>query len=72
MLIIIYRRHVYFVYLLCTERLSLTPAIIIAFENNSEVKWFEGNWSEYAEWRRKELGIDEDHPHKTVYRKLTR
>ena len=54
----------YFLDRICTH--------IIAFENNSEVKWFEGNWSEYSEWRRKELGIDEDHPHKTVYRKLTR
>lgn len=54
----------YFLDRICTH--------ILAFENNSEVKWFEGNWSEYAEWRKKELGIDEDHPHKTVYRKLTR
>ncbi len=45
---------------------------ILAFENNSEVKWFEGNWSEYAEWRRKMLGDDADRPHKTVYRKLVR
>ena len=54
----------YFLDRICTH--------ILAFENNSEVKWFEGNWSEYAEWRKKELGIDEDHPHKTMYRKLTR
>jgi len=45
---------------------------ILAFENNSEVKWFEGNWSEYAEWRRKMLGDDADRPHKTMYRKLVR
>lgn len=45
---------------------------IIAFENNSEVKWFEGNWSEYAEWRKKMLGDDADRPHKTIYRKMTR
>ncbi len=45
---------------------------ILAFENNSEVKWFEGNWSEYIEWRRKQFGDDVDHPHKTVYRKMTR
>lgn len=45
---------------------------IIAFENNSEVIWFEGNWSDYAEWRRKQLGADADRPHKTIYRKMTR
>ena len=45
---------------------------ILAFENNSEVKWFEGNWSEYAEWRRTVLGVDADRPHKTAYRKLER
>ena len=45
---------------------------IFAFENNSEVRWFEGNWSDYAEWRRKELGSEADRPHKTVYRKMTR
>jgi len=45
---------------------------ILAFENNSEVKWFEGNWTEYAEWRRTVLGVDADRPHKTAYRKLIR
>lgn len=45
---------------------------ILAFENNSEVVWFEGNWSDYAEWRRKQLGAEADRPHKTVYRKMTR
>src|SRR5574344_1768942 len=39
---------------------------ILAFENNSEVKWFEGNWTEYAEWRREVLGVDADRPHKTA------
>ena len=54
----------YFLDRICTH--------ILAFENNSEVKWIEGNWSEYAEWRRKMLGDDADRPHKTMYRKLTR
>ncbi|MGP1587494.1 MAG: energy-dependent translational throttle protein EttA [Treponemataceae bacterium] len=45
---------------------------ILAFENNSEVRFFEGNWSDYAEWKRKELGEDFDRPHKTIYRKLQR
>ncbi len=45
---------------------------ILAFENNSQVFWFEGNWSDYQEWRRKQFGEEADRPHKTVYRKLTR
>lgn len=45
---------------------------ILAFENNSNVNWFEGNWSEYAEWRRKQYGAEADHPHKTIYRKMIR
>lgn len=45
---------------------------ILAFENNSNVNWFEGNWSDYAEWRRKQYGAEADHPHKTVYRKMER
>lgn len=45
---------------------------ILAFENNSEVRYFEGNWSEYVEWKKTVLGIDDEVPHKTVYRKLTR
>ena len=54
----------YFLDRICTH--------ILAFENNSEVKWFEGNWSEYAEWKKKMYGDDADRPHKTVYRKLVR
>ncbi len=54
----------YFLDRICTH--------ILAFENNSEVKWFEGSWSDYAEWRRKMLGDDADRPHKTMYRKLVR
>ena len=54
----------YFLDRICTH--------ILAFENNSEVQWFEGSWSDYAEWRRKQLGDDADRPHKTVYRKLVR
>ncbi|MBQ2081819.1 MAG: energy-dependent translational throttle protein EttA [Treponema sp.] len=54
----------YFLDRICTH--------ILAFENNSEVKWFEGNWSDYAEWRKKMLGDDADRPHKTMYRKLVR
>ena len=45
---------------------------ILAFENNSEVRFFEGNWSEYAEWKLKEFGEDAGVPKRTVYRKLSR
>lgn len=45
---------------------------ILAFENNSTVRWFQGTWSDYAEQRRKELGADADRPHKTIYRKMER
>lgn len=45
---------------------------ILAFEGNSQVTWYDGNWSEYAEWRRQKLGADADRPHRIVYRKLER
>jgi ATP-binding cassette ChvD family protein len=45
---------------------------ILAFEGDSEVIWYDGNWSEFAEWRRQRLGIDADRPHRVVYRKLER
>lgn len=45
---------------------------ILAFENNSAVRYFEGNWSEYAEWKMKEFGEDAGVPKRTVYRKLSR
>lgn len=44
---------------------------IMAFEDG-EINWFDGNWSEYAEWRRERLGADADRPHRYVYRKLER
>jgi energy-dependent translational throttle protein EttA len=45
---------------------------ILAFEGNSEVIWFEGNYQEYMEYRRKKLGINEDQPHRIQYKKMTR
>ena len=35
---------------------------ILAFENNSEVRYFEGNWSEYAEWKKEQFGEDASVP----------
>ena len=45
---------------------------ILAFENDSEVRFFDGNYTQYEEDRRKCLGIDADTPHRTKYRSLTR
>ncbi|MBQ9238735.1 MAG: energy-dependent translational throttle protein EttA [Treponema sp.] len=45
---------------------------LLAFENNSGVRFFEGNWSDYVEWRKKNYGDDFERPHKTTYRKITR
>ncbi len=45
---------------------------ILAFEGDSQTLWFEGNWSEYEEDRRKRLGAAADQPHRIKYRHLTR
>jgi len=45
---------------------------ILAFEGDSRVVWFEGNYSEYEEDRRKRLGAEADRPHRIKYRQLTR
>jgi sulfate-transporting ATPase len=45
---------------------------ILAFEGDSKVVWFEGNYSEYEEDRKKRLGAAADQPHRIKYRQLTR
>jgi len=45
---------------------------ILAFEGESTVRFFYGNYSEYEEDRRKRLGREADIPHRIKYRKLTR
>ena len=45
---------------------------ILAFEGDSEVVWFEGNYAEYEADRKKRLGVDELVPKRIKYRKLTR
>ncbi|MGI9576684.1 MAG: energy-dependent translational throttle protein EttA [Microthrixaceae bacterium] len=45
---------------------------ILAFEGESQVRWFEGNFSEYEEFRRRELGAEADQPHRIKYKPLTR
>jgi len=45
---------------------------ILAFEGNSEVIWYEGNYQEYMEYRRKKLGITDDQPKRIQYKPMTR
>ncbi|MFZ4858466.1 MAG: energy-dependent translational throttle protein EttA [Desulfuromonadaceae bacterium] len=45
---------------------------MLAFEGDSKVVWFEGNYSEYEEDRKKRLGSAADIPHRIKYRQLTR
>src|ERR687891_378944 len=45
---------------------------ILAFEGDSQERWFEGNFSEYEAWRRKELGAEADQPHRIKYKPLVR
>ncbi len=45
---------------------------ILAFEGDSRVIFFQGNWSEYDTDRRKRLGTEADRPHRIKYRQLTR
>jgi ATP-binding cassette ChvD family protein len=44
---------------------------ILAFEGNSEVVWFEGNYEEYEVDRKRRLGADANTPHRIKYKKLT-
>jgi ATP-binding cassette ChvD family protein len=43
---------------------------ILAFEGDSHVEWFEGNYQEYEADRRRRLGADADQPHRIKYKKL--
>ena len=43
---------------------------VLAFEGDSQVRWFEGNFSEYEEFRRREFGASIDQPHRIKYKKL--
>jgi ATP-binding cassette ChvD family protein len=44
---------------------------ILAFEGESQVVWFEGNYQAYEEDRHRRLGSDADQPHRIKYKKLT-
>ena len=45
---------------------------ILAFEGDSQVVWFEGNYSDYEADRRRRLGKEADQPHRMRYRRMTR
>ncbi|TAL07108.1 MAG: energy-dependent translational throttle protein EttA, partial [Chloroflexota bacterium] len=44
---------------------------VLAFEGDSQVRFFEGNFTEYEEFRHRELGTAADQPHRIRYKKLT-
>ena len=45
---------------------------VLAFEGDSQVSWFEGNFEAYEEHRRELLGDEADRPHRITYKRLTR
>jgi energy-dependent translational throttle protein EttA len=45
---------------------------VLAFEGDSQVVWFEGNFEAYEEHRRGRLGAEADRPHRITYKRLTR
>ncbi len=45
---------------------------VLAFEGDSQVRWFEGNFSEYEAFRKRELGMEADQPMRIKYKPLSR
>jgi sulfate-transporting ATPase len=45
---------------------------VLAFEGDSQVRWFEGNFEAYESFRHEQLGAEADRPHRLTYKKLTR
>jgi ATPase subunit of ABC transporter with duplicated ATPase domains len=45
---------------------------VLAFEGDSEVRWWEGNFSDYEADRKSRLGVDADQPHRIRYKPLAR
>jgi ATP-binding cassette ChvD family protein len=45
---------------------------VLAFEGDSQVTWFEGNFEEYERHRHEQLGAEADRPHRITYKRLTR
>ena len=45
---------------------------MLAFEGDSHVEWFEGNYGDYEADRKRRLGAEADNPHRIKYKPLTR
>jgi energy-dependent translational throttle protein EttA len=45
---------------------------VLAFEGNSQVRWFEGNFADYEAMRHKELGAEADQPRRVKFKPLVR
>jgi len=45
---------------------------VLAFEGDSQVRWFEGNFEAYEAFRHEQLGAEADRPHRITYKKLVR
>ena len=45
---------------------------VLAFEGDSQIRWFEGNFEAYESFRREQLGAEADRPHRITYKKLVR
>jgi energy-dependent translational throttle protein EttA len=45
---------------------------VLAFEGDSQVRWFEGNFTEYETWKHKEMGAAADQPHRIKYKPIVR
>jgi ATPase subunit of ABC transporter with duplicated ATPase domains len=45
---------------------------MLAFEGDSHVEWFEGNFQDYEADKKRRLGLDADQPHKIKYKRFTR
>jgi hypothetical protein len=45
---------------------------VLAFEGDSQVVWYEGNFEAYEEHRRERLGAAAERPHRITYKRLTR
>ena len=45
---------------------------VLAFEGDSQVRWFEGNFTDYEAWRKKELGVAAEQPRRIKYKPLSR
>ena len=54
------------------ENFAGCAVVILAFEGNSHVEWFEGNFAAYEEDKRRRLGDAADRPTRLAYKKLTR